>query len=298
MNKNLTAKQDTALVLNKSKSTLSITKRILSGSINLNAEVVEEWIRELWQWADEHEIASLELTYDDDWNEYWHGLARNKNDLINATYMYLQDTSIVNRVRHGIRDVKELPNEIENITTLTELYLDFEQLTRIPSSFGNLHALKTLMVKSQHIKKLPLELENLENLEIFICIGDVLVPSKALDSFPKVIVTFNNLIELTLKGHGFTSMPSTISNLKNLKKLDISCNDYLKEIPKEIGAMINLTELNLSENSNLTFLPLELTNLTNLKILNIGYLQSSCITNEHEKWITYLKSQGCDIKRS
>ena len=57
MNKNLTTRQDTNLVLKKSKSILNITKKILTSETSLTTEIIEEWILEIWKWADIHNIS-------------------------------------------------------------------------------------------------------------------------------------------------------------------------------------------------------------------------------------------------
>ena len=56
MKKELTTKQDVNLAIKKSNSSLSITKKILLSSSSLKAKEIEEWISELWEWADINNI--------------------------------------------------------------------------------------------------------------------------------------------------------------------------------------------------------------------------------------------------
>lgn len=79
--------------------------------------------------------------------------------------------------------------------------------------------------------------------------------------------TFQHLTALYLRDNGISRIPSEISRLRNLIKLDLSKNK-LRSLPLEIGDMIELTELNLSHNS-LRILPNEIGRLFKLKSLGL-----------------------------
>ena len=75
---------------------------------------------------------------------------------------------------------------------------------------------------------------------------------------------------LDLKSIGLTELPTEISELGNIKNLEILELDdnNLTNLPKEIGYLTNLVVLSLSGNE-LTELPPEIGNLTNLEILRL-----------------------------
>ncbi|KAL6567292.1 hypothetical protein OROGR_000960 [Orobanche gracilis] len=65
-------------------------------------------------------------------------------------------------------------------------------------------------------------------------------------------------------------IPSTISNLRNLKILSLSQNNLTGQIPKQIGELINLQQLDLSRNNLTGPIPGEIGKLKNLDILDLG----------------------------
>ena len=87
--------------------------------------------------------------------------------------------------------------------------------------------------------------------------------------------TFTHLTGLYLRDNGIQRIPTEISKLKNLKKLDLSMNK-LRSLPIELGDIIELNELNLSYNS-LRALPNEIGRLFRLKSLG---LQGNPLPNE------------------
>ncbi|KAL6546367.1 hypothetical protein OROMI_022088 [Orobanche minor] len=65
-------------------------------------------------------------------------------------------------------------------------------------------------------------------------------------------------------------IPSTISNLRNLKILSLSQNNLTGQIPKQIGEVINLQQLDLSRNNLTGPIPGEIGKLKNIAILDLG----------------------------
>ncbi|KAK4440179.1 hypothetical protein Salat_0352800 [Sesamum alatum] len=66
-------------------------------------------------------------------------------------------------------------------------------------------------------------------------------------------------------------IPSSISNLANLKTLCLSQNNLSGEIPKEIGGLANLQHLDLSHNNLTGSIPEEIGRLEKLAILDISW---------------------------
>lgn len=86
---------------------------------------------------------------------------------------------------------------------------------------------------------------------------------------PNYIFSQKNVKELDLSDNNMTgALPAEIRNLKLLKSLDLSHNQFTG-LPAEIGQLKNLETLDISYN-NITGLPLEIGNLRKLKTFNIS----------------------------
>jgi len=92
---------------------------------------------------------------------------------------------------------------------------------------------------------------------------------KGLTKTPEYVFEQMNLEELNLSNNMLDgALQSQIGNLKNLKILNLSNNNFTG-VPAEVGQLKNLEILNLSNNS-LTGLPNELGNLYKLKLLDLS----------------------------
>jgi hypothetical protein len=91
--------------------------------------------------------------------------------------------------------------------------------------------------------------------------------NKGLNKLPMDIFNQTDLIGLNVSGNKLTgSLPSQLGNLKKLKFLDASNNQYTG-IPAEIGQLSDLETANFSYNA-ITGLPLEIGNLKKLKTID------------------------------
>ncbi len=125
-----------------------------------------------------------------------------------------------------------------NISTLTELNLQSNNLSELPESIGQLHNLTVI---------------NLED--------------NNLVSLPKSIVKLQSLTALDLESNNLRCLPETIGKLRNLNYLGLSENN-LTCLPETIGKLQNLDYLGLSENS-LTRLPESIIQLKDTDTLDL-----------------------------
>lgn len=104
----------------------------------------------------------------------------------------------------------------------------------------------------------------------------------------------NQTTELDLFGLGLTELPSTLSELRQLKTLDISGN-RLATLPESIGALTQLQNLDVSGNG-LTGLPDWMCNFPDLRVLRLSYnelgeLPESIGCWTKLQWLTLLDSK-------
>lgn len=156
-----------------------------------------------------------------------------------------------------------------NPTKIIELELFNTSIYELVNNKTNIHAMNNLtrlvlhdMDKFSYIAKdgvfvLP-KLPYLKFLEISMC-----------DGFSSITNLPNELEYLILSNNQFTTYPSEIFNLTNLKYLDLRCNDikYIDNFPPYLEYL----SVNGNENIQLSNVPL------NLKYLFIDYIRTECV---------------------
>jgi Leucine-rich repeat (LRR) protein len=133
-------------------------------------------------------------------------LPESLNNLTSLTHLYLYTNRLT-----------ELP-ELSNMTSLTTLDLNYNQLTKLPD-LSNLSKLSYLNVSRNQLTELP-DLSNLTKLEL------IWVSNNQLTKLPN-ISNLTSLRSLYTSHNQLTEIPSR-SNLPNLKYLDTSHNPINK----------------------------------------------------------------------
>jgi len=128
--------------------------------------------------------------------------------------------------------------------------------------------LKVLNLSYNQIQNLPVEIEQLVNLEKLI------LNNNRIQSLPKQVFTLKNLKNLSIAENKLTSLPDNIGELTSLEELDLSSNQTLSlqqafpiigkskslkklylfgiyNFPKEIESLRTLRELYVSDDINI-----------------------------------------------
>jgi Leucine-rich repeat (LRR) protein len=114
----------------------------------------------------------------------------------------------------------------------------------LPESFGELPALKNLIITDSCLKFIPPSISKLENLEKCSIRGpDLTLSEESMNGFPR-------LKELEIWGGSEIVLPSNIEKLTTLKKLNLAANVSRKSgrivLPESFGNLHGLEELTLS----------------------------------------------------
>ena len=173
-----------------------------------------------------------------------------------------------------------VPDSLGNLTGLTSLDLGGNQLTSVPDSLANLTGLTSLGLHGNQLTSVPDSLGNLTGLTRLD------LDYNQLTSVPDSLANLTGLTTLDLDGNQLTSVPDSLGNLTILTWLGLSGNQ-LTSVPDSLGNLRGLTTLGLSGNQ-LTSVPDSLGNLTGL--ISLG-LSGNQLTSVPE----WLISMGIEI---
>ncbi|CAN4087861.1 unnamed protein product [Withania somnifera] len=171
--------------------------------------------------------------------------------------------------------IGSIPSSLANASKLLQLDFPENNFTgNIPQGFGNLRNLLWLNVGFNHLgygKHDDLDfvnsLTNCSSLQT-LHVGR----NQFLGTLPRSTVNLSSHLQrLLFFGNRIDgSIPSGISNLVNLKLLDMSENNLTGSIPDSIGKITNLGSLNLGNNLLTGVIPSSIGNLTELVYLYLG----------------------------
>ncbi|KAL5823780.1 hypothetical protein ACOSQ3_021760 [Xanthoceras sorbifolium] len=162
--------------------------------------------------------------------------------------------------------LKNLPSNIHNLTSLTQLSLRDE----VPSSIDHLTKLYTLSLRNcTRLKRVSSSIFKLESLESFYLCG-----CSKLNDLSEVLETRGKLLYLDLDGIAIKELHASIELLPRLSYLDIGYCKYIVSLLNSICNVKSLSNLNLSVHLNLNgnnFESLSLKPFSSLKGLNTSH---------------------------
>ncbi|BBM87274.1 leucine-rich repeat domain-containing protein [Candidatus Uabimicrobium amorphum] len=165
----------------------------------------------------------------------------------------------------GRYEMGYFPKEICQLTNLTDIDWEKNDITELPKEIGQLQKLSRLNLSWNYLRKLPKEIGRLQNLTY-----------------------------LNLYGWRLRKLPKEIWQLQNLKCLNISGHDKLHKLPKGIEQLTNLTHLYLP--GNLKKIPLEISQLPKLEYLHIcGYKEQTIPQEIHNMEGLFIQKNCLDV---
>lgn len=158
--------------------------------------------------------------------------------------------------------LSELSDDIGCLVNLTNLVLDNNKLTCIPSTISHLKKLKCLDVANNQLEAIPDGISELTNLETLNC------SLNQISSFPSV-ENLKSIHILNISNNKLVALPIGIydEELSHLSHIHASDNE-IEEIQAEISDLPHLNFLDLS-NNKLKGVPAELSACPKLKELSL-----------------------------
>jgi Leucine-rich repeat (LRR) protein len=159
--------------------------------------------------------------------------------------------------------IKTLPNSLKQLCNLEVFHFSETSLRKVPKCIRNFNNLKKLSLGGT-LRKLP---ELIDKLIFFSIPPYFSIPFIDSLKIPRWISELSNLEYLYL-GNWVNKIPENISNLKNLKQLNIHCSK-IKLLPESFGNLSALKEISISGCKNLIKLPESFSNLASLEKLKL-----------------------------
>ena len=168
-------------------------------------------------------------------------------------------------------------------------------LSELPSNIGELSNLEELELVTPNLTRLPPSLAHLRNLRLIQIEGDPVeraLPNSILDQICSML---GGLTRLYVSNCGFTQIPDSISNLKNLEVLSIfHCPMDRNQVNPAICSLTKLTKLLLVD-MNLLSLPEKIGNLTNLQEL---YAYENHLDSLPDSFENLVNLRGLSLKQN
>ena len=173
------------------------------------------------------------------------------------------DMSKVTELNLSNKNLRVLPREVCELTSLKVLRLSDNYLTRLPDEMTNLRSLERLVLSRNSFTRFPEVLCMIESLRKLIFTGEKIIdPNKK----PNPNKHGRNMAGSANHGNALTVIPFAIGRLVNLEDLDLRGNKICV-IPKELAGLRALKKLNLRDNNLvLANIPSGIRDLPNLKI--------------------------------
>jgi Leucine-rich repeat (LRR) protein len=178
------------------------------------------------------------------------------------------------------KGMRVLPDCVGELSALTNLSLDGNDLMELPQAIGALSKLEYISCNDNRIAGLPASVLNLRNLKYAFFIRN------RLTEFPEVFFTLRNLETVDLGGNHLTQLPANLSQqCPALIKLYINDN-YLIQLPETIVAL-NLELIHVAGNA-----------LCNVSQAVTAWLDGRDYYKENSKWRTYQDCSGAMVDSS
>ena len=172
-------------------------------------------------------------------------------------------------------DLSELPQDIGNSLPNLEIFSAIgNRLSSLVATFGNMVKLKEIYLNENDLIKLS------DSFCCLKCLEKLHLTGNKLEFLPEQFGELESLKSLTADENLLQKLPKTFGLLENLEELELGCN-CLSSVLDGFGMLKSLKVLNLS-NNKLTELPESFGNLPNLEALDLSANNIKFLTSKFQ----------------
>lgn len=132
------------------------------------------------------------------------------NDLSEFPTVVLQLTNLEHLHLHYNRKIASIPNEINKLTHLKQLFVQGNQLTTLPTTIGDLKELYDLEAHENQITSVPKEIGNCTKLY------RLLLDKNKLTEIPDMFATLSELRGVRFENNDLKQLPPSMANLSGI----------------------------------------------------------------------------------
>lgn len=196
----------------------------------------------------------------------WNRVNPEMVDKISAFLPCLQSLSLT------YQDLPRLPESFGQIANLQELNLESNGFQSVPASLGQLNRLLRLSLNRNQITTVPATLGQLARLE------ELSLSNNQLTDLPTSFGQLSQLYRLDVSGNQLTGGPASLGQLTGLWELDMSRN-RISTFPAFIPDLVELRKLYL-RNNQMSILPASIQSLTKVATCNFSNNQLTALPAE------------------
>lgn len=177
-----------------------------------------------------------------------------------------------------------LPAKVCELTSLERLWVSHNKLSSLPAQLNQISTLREVFLHRNNFEEVPLCLCHLPSLQL------LWLNNNKITVIPEEIVKLASLKRLHLDSNFIKEIPTSLCQLTQLEVLYLNHN-AIHHINESIGDLVNLKRLYLDHNK-ITDIPYGITKLTNIMLLLLDDNEIRSVRREFSVYQANMESAG------
>lgn len=180
--------------------------------------------------------------------------------------------------------LKVLPAKVCQLTSLERLWVSHNKLSSLPPQLDQITTLREVFLHRNNLEDIPLCLCNLPNLQL------LWLNNNKITSIPDEIVKLRSIKRLHLDSNFIKEFPTSLCQLTQLEVLYLNHN-AIHQINEDVGNLVSLKRLYLDHNK-ISDIPHGITKLTNILLLLLDDNEIRSVRREFSVYQANMESAG------